>query len=927
METKNTSARLRMGAFYALLFVSLLLALSQISTNVQAGTIPVTLQGISLKEPAAPRIPIVLGDVSATLRPTRTPTPGVLPTKTATPKASPTLTSSASVTTRPTRTSIAATATMTSTPTKTSTWSPTASKTPTPTSTPTATTPSSTVTATKTPTRTSTPTATKTLTPTSTSTSTPTPTQPGPLITPVAYWKFDESGGTLAADSSGNGYAGTLVNGPVWTSGKIDGALSFDGINDYVTTVDDPLDITGSLTVTGWVYQTGNSVAEHIISKDQSSTGCPLQLAILTTGKLRSFTRGNGLNQTIDSNNTLSLNAWHHVALVRDAATSKVTFYIDGSQDSGGWKAYSPDRVAASAATAKIGARGDATANFFKGNLDDLRIYARPLSAAEIQALYQAGGGDGNPPSVAITSPVNGTSVHGTIAVQVSASAETGIDQVEVFKDGASLGKDPLLPYTFVWSTALEPNGNHTLTAVATDSSGNQATSAPVSVTINNPAVSQKPNIVVIVTDDQRWDTTGPEYMPVANSVLYPESIRFTNTIAAVPLCCPSRASIFTGLYSYHHGVIDNQGDYGAPKFNDTSTIATWLDGAGYRTGLFGKYMNLYNKIAPKTPPGWDEWHAFLEDNGNYKGYTLVENGALVSYSDDMSNYSTEVLTDKAIQFINTTDPATPVFVYLAVFAPHFNLGGGDMSSPPIPALVDDGAFAGLLPWRPPSYNEANVSDKPLWIQQLPLMSSSVMATGDLFRIKQLESMLAVDRAIGELINTLKQTGRYNNTIFAFLSDNGLSWGEHRWNWRKWCAYEECVRIPFWIRIPGTTGRNDDALVNDVDLAPTLAELAGVRPPNDVDGLSLVDLVKTPLAPWRTEAYTEYLGSYKPTGRSIVFREVRTDSYMYSEYDTGEREFYDLVLDPFQLLNRVNDPIYTQTVNDLQKLLQILRNQ
>jgi arylsulfatase A-like enzyme len=205
-------------------------------------------------------------------------------------------------------------------------------------------------------------------------------------------------------------------------------------------------------------------------------------------------------------------------------------------------------------------------------------------------------------------------------------------------------------------------------------------------------------------------------------------------------------------------------------------------------------------------------------------------------------------------------------------------------------------------------------------------MSQTVIDMGDQFRIKQLESLLSVDRAIESLIGVLEETGRYDNTVFVFLSDNGLSWGEHRWNWKKWCAYEECVRIPFWIHIPGAAGRDDYSLVNDVDLAPTLAELAGALPPvrpdgSPLNGLSLVDLIDDPLAPFRTETYTEYLGPFQSNGAKLSFREIRTDSYMYAEYVNGDREFYDLTIDPLQLLNRVNDPLYAAVISGLQKLL------
>jgi arylsulfatase A-like enzyme len=746
----------------------------------------------------------------------------------------------------------------------------------------------------------------------------------------VAYWKFDETSGLSAADSSGNGYTGVLVNGPAWSSGHVDGALNFDGVNDYVSTVDDPLDLTGSLTIVGWVYHTNNSLVHHIASKNQNKIATPWQLAILTSNKLRSYTRGNNIDQMIDSSDVVSLNAWHHVVFVRDAANSKVTFYIDGVQDSGGWKAYTPAQVAASAVTAKIGSRADAAANFFSGKLDDLRIYDRALSSVEILELYQ--GPPGDDITVSITSPQDKATVDGTIGVEVLATAEEEISRVELFKNGVFFAADPLPPYTFLWSTALEANGIYTLSATATGSSGNTGTSQPVNVTVNNPSVTTRPNIVVVLTDDQRWDTILPETMPNTYSLLYDNSIRFNNAIAAVPLCCPSRTTIFTGLYCFNHQIYDNTYNTGggAKKFmeigGDTSTIATWLASVGYRTGLFGKYLNDYGTIAPYIPPGWDEWYAFKTNNSNYYTYSLFENGVEVQYFDQPGDYSTDVLAGKAVDFIATTDPSNPVFVYLSVFAPHFNEDGSAMSSPPKPGPGDEGAFQGLDPWRPASFNEANVSDKPLWVRSLPLMSQTVIDMGDQFRIKQLESLLSVDRAIESLIGVLEETGRYDNTVFVFLSDNGLSWGEHRWNWKKWCAYEECVRIPFWIHIPGAAGRDDYSLVNDVDLAPTLAELAGALPPvrpdgSPLNGLSLVDLIDDPLAPFRTETYTEYLGPFQSNGAKLSFREIRTDSYMYAEYVNGDREFYDLTIDPLQLLNRVNDPLYAAVISGLQKLL------
>jgi hypothetical protein len=255
-----------------------------------------------------------------------------------------------------------------------------------------------------------------------------------------------------------------------------------------------------------------------------------------------------------------------------------------------------------------------------------MALFSITLLFGFLQIIYRVQAGTGPftkwnldiiAPSVSIESPMDGATVGGTIPVDVSAIDDKAISLVNLYKDGVLIGQDALPPYTFLWSTALGANETYTLTAVALDLTTNKAISQGVNVTVSNPPVFAQPNIVVVVTDDQRWDTM--QYMPATNSLLYADSIRFTNAIASVPLCCPSRASIFTGLYSHNHGIKDNFPPYGgAPLFDDSSTISTWLDRAGYQTGLFGKYLNSYDQLVPNKPipPGWDQFHAFLNNNG-----------------------------------------------------------------------------------------------------------------------------------------------------------------------------------------------------------------------------------------------------------------------------------------------------------------------
>jgi hypothetical protein len=291
-------------------------------------------------------------------------------------------------------------------------------------------------------------------------------------------------------------------------------------------------------------------------------------------------------------------------------------------------------------------------------------------------------------PSVSITAPASGTTVAGTIAVDVSARDDRHVYLGKLYVDGHLFAQDALPPFTFLWSTALEASASHTLTATAVDAAGNTAASQPLDVAVRNPPVTARPDIVLVLTDDQRWDTM--QYMPLTNSLLYAESVRFSNAIAAVPLCCPSRASLLTGLYAHNHGVIDNIPPYGgAPMFNDSSTIATWLHEAGYRTGLFGKYLNYFYEIAPErpVPPGWDQFYAFLNNNGNYYNYSLVENGVTVAYGNRPEDYATAIIAEKAVEFITTADPDEPLFVYLAPFAPHSTSAAVD--SPPTPGPGD----------------------------------------------------------------------------------------------------------------------------------------------------------------------------------------------------------------------------------------------
>lgn len=425
-------------------------------------------------------------------------------------------------------------------------------------------------------------------------------------------------------------------------------------------------------------------------------------------------------------------------------------------------------------------------------------------------------------------------------------------------------------------------------------------------------------DIVLILTDDQRWDTL--QYMPNVTTLLAGRGVTFSNAFVTTPLCCPSRATILTGQYAHRHGVLDNDApDGGATVFRDAQTIAVWLRNAGYRTALFGKYLNDYGALDAYVPPGWSEWAARSGGPGIYYDYRLVETGGTeVQYGTDAADYSTTVFTNKAVDFIASTPLGINLFLYLAPNAPH---------TPATPAPEDVGKFSSLAPWRPPSYNEADVSDKPQWVQDLPLITNG---DGGGLRRKQIESLQAVDRALARIVEALSRAGRLSNTVIVFLSDNGLSWGEHRWLNRKRCPYEECIRIPFVVLDPGAVGtpRVDEHPVLNLDLAPAILRWAEVTPPVSFPygNRNLYDLLRNPGMAWRGEFLIELIGTPDPdpTLPPPLYSGIRkggAKGVVYIEYASGERELYDLQRDPYQLQNAYGDPIYASRIAEMQRLL------
>lgn len=479
-----------------------------------------------------------------------------------------------------------------------------------------------------------------------------------------------------------------------------------------------------------------------------------------------------------------------------------------------------------------------------------------------------------------------------------------------------------------------------------------------------------RPNIILVVADDQRADSIA--CMPKLQKT-FEKGVTFTNSFVSTPLCCPGRTSLLTGRYAHAHGVQTNgdaeEGDTratpGARDFNqngnDELTFARWLKAAGYTTGFYGKYLNGYEDLlvdatdANDVPPYWDVWHAYSVTT--FFQFQLVERdaptekaervcyvsktgpgnldackqGAKRTVDDGKENYATDVIAEKAATFVKRAAEAAakdgkPFFLYFAPKAPHAPFQSPARYQPDANKTVfTDTAMArlgncSLFEWndRPASYLMKDTTAMPLWVKnQVGKRNASTL---DDNRKRQLVSVLANEDAIETILAALDASGQRDNTIIVYTADNGYSWGEHHWD-RKNCAFDHCSRVPLLAYDPRHPrgGASDGAMVLNVDLAPTFAELAGatIPPGPKVHGKSLAGLVTGAASsgpPLRERVLTECWD--QPDGPDI-HAAIRSGQWKYVEHyrdskmttlrvrpsGEKERELYDLVKDPAETKN------------------------
>ncbi len=498
----------------------------------------------------------------------------------------------------------------------------------------------------------------------------------------------------------------------------------------------------------------------------------------------------------------------------------------------------------------------------------------------------------------------------------------------------------------------------------------------------------EHPSFVVIQTDDETLDQLyavfnagGVEVpaMPNTLSLIANRGITFNRYYVSYPLCCPSRVSLLTGRYAHNHNVRGNvqpNGGYSGFKSRGafTHNLATWLQGAGYRTIHIGKFLNGYGDAPYDTgldvPPGWSAWHTVenADTHHYYYGYELNDNGTIDGPFGDSGSwdtreygerdyfgcptstienkpclYETDVLSRIAYEELSGTPAEQPFYLQLDYTAPH-----GDFRRPagPEPAPRDYTLFDGA-PYphsRSQGFNEGNVNDKPRFIREAPYLSLEEIHTYRVYYQKALASLRAIDDGVKTVIDTLGGLHRLRNTYIIFTSDNGFFYGEHRLTGGKFLAYEPATHLPFLMRGPGIKpDTSTGELAANIDIAPTILELAGVTPDKSVDGQSLVPFFRDPSLRTRRpilfESFVEtndVEANGEPTAQRVVkelkprhrhasgggakasivappkdYEGIRLGPYKYIEWPDGEKELYDITKDPYELNNIVRVPNFS----------------
>lgn len=427
----------------------------------------------------------------------------------------------------------------------------------------------------------------------------------------------------------------------------------------------------------------------------------------------------------------------------------------------------------------------------------------------------------------------------------------------------------------------------------------------------------EKRNVIYILSDDHRYDFMGftgkvPWLKTPNMDRLAMEGGYLQNAFVTTSLCSPSRASILTGQYSHVHSIVDNV----APDPGNLTYFPEYLQKAGYQTAFFGKWHMGDENDHPR--PGFDHWESF-KGQGEYYNPTLNINGERHKYED--STYVTDLLTEHTVDWLNNRDEEKPFFVYLSHKAVHAEF---------MPAKRHKGMYKGKKIVEPETYSQTKSDEYkelkwPEWVKQQRYSWHGVdyMYHGNAelneMVVDYCETLMGVDESIGAILSWLEESGLDENTLVIYMGDNGFSWGEHGLIDKRH-FYEESVKVPLLVRCPEIMGGGEtiNSMVQNIDIAPTILECAGLQKPDYMPGESFIRILKGDTANWRNRIYYEYYWEYDFPMTPTVFG-VRTDKYKYIRYQGiwDRNELYDIENDPNEMNNLIEEPEYQELVREL----------
>lgn len=441
--------------------------------------------------------------------------------------------------------------------------------------------------------------------------------------------------------------------------------------------------------------------------------------------------------------------------------------------------------------------------------------------------------------------------------------------------------------------------------------------------TPENKKQDTRPNIIVVLVDDMRWDEyslAGHNFIKTPNiDRVAKEGVNFKNAFTTTPLCSPSRASFLTGQYAHTNGITDNLARN--EQSHQLETFPKQLNGAGYETAFIGKW-HMGNDDSRR--PGWDFWVA-LKGQGEAVNPNLNINGERQT----VEGYVTDIITDYSLQFINK-EREKPFLLYVSHKALHPNMMQRDDGSTIeigeggfIAADRHKGMYDGEVFSRRPN-NGVAPTDKPALMQKIEGLPPLGPETGTDERTinERAEMLMAVDEGLGAMMKTLEESGKLDNTVIVFTSDHGYWYGEHGLNEERRLAYEEAIRIPMLLRYPKTikAGIQPEEMVLSIDLAPTLIELAGEPVGPERQGRSWLPIFNNNVKDWRTSFLVEYYtDTVFPRVHMMGYKAVRNERYKYIHYLDlrGADELYDLQEDPYELKNLFGDPAYAEVLTQM----------